>query len=258
MKITALMTVINDEDYVWWALKSIYNAVDSIVIVEGTALDNWGDLRHFTEKGLSTDSTFDEIMRFMNEEDPLEKIIYQRLGFVDTKNALRQRTLELCPKDTEYCLVADADHLYDEFEIRSLRGLCERYPNIRVVHGTHLMFFCDMHHILWVRKLPEMERHLMRTVWSHVIRAKRLLKEDPSKLTVEDRRIWVPLIGKTEEEILDQYHWHHKIWTGIFDPSVGETLLPYLGPYPLSGLIEKHPFWKKDREWFGLDDFSKK
>lgn len=330
IKITALMIVINEADYVWWALKSIYEAVDKIVIVEGASRDNWGDLRHFTSKGLSTDNTQHEILRFIAEEDRNEKIIYLRVGFRETKNALRDLTLRLCPEDTDYCLVVDADHLYDVAQIEELRALCTRYPNIRVIYSEQLMFFQDLHHILvvdeqynrplgyhlakfffrfhpdlryaaeasfhdhslrpsgwlssapmvevselpeskgdvilypplfqfwhfgWVKRKKELERHLMRASWSHILEVKRRFEADPNQIKDADRRVWLPLIRKSEEEVLAYLRLYHKIWTGLFDPKVNERLIPYTGKYPLSSLIEKHPFWGKDRAWFGLEGF---
>ena len=325
LKITALMVVINEKDWVRWSLKSIYPAVDEIIIAEGAALDMWKLRKYFTPDGLSTDSTSEEIRKFIEEEDKDGKVKYLQVGFRPSMNSLRNETLRACDSSTSYCLVADADHLYDKRQIDFLRELCTKYPNIRVVYAEQLMFFWDMHHILivnedkreklgyylpcfffrykpdlryfeeisfqdhclgpgewlhsaprrrveelsqteddvivfpplfqfwhfgWVKKRKELERHLMRVTWSHILKVE---NQDPESLSGLDKSYWLPLSKMSEEEILRFHHLYHKIWTGIFDERVGETLIPYNGPYPIEEELKKHPFRGKNRDFFQLE-----
>lgn len=144
------MIVVNEADWVWWSLKSVYDSVDHIVIVEGVSKDTWMEFDLFTPDGLSTDGTQEEIKRFIEQEDPDHKIEYAQVGFQDTIGALRDIALHLCPSDSDYILVVDADHLYDESQLRHVKFLCEKYPNIRTVFAEQLIFFQDMHHILTI------------------------------------------------------------------------------------------------------------
>jgi len=152
LKLTALMIVINEEDWVWWSLRSIYDVVDHIVIVEGVAKDKWKEFGSFDRFGLSLDNTEGEIERFIEEYDSEGKIKYIQAGFQPTIGTLRELALRECPKDTDYILVADADHLYDESQLQQVKSLCEQYPNIRVVYSDQLIFFLDMHHVLQINE----------------------------------------------------------------------------------------------------------
>ncbi len=328
VKVTALMIVVNEADWVWWSLKSIYDAVDYIVIVEGCARDKWKEFDLFDRDGLSTDGTEKEISRFIEEDDAQGKISYIRSGFQLTIGTLRDIGLQRCPKDTDYVLVVDADHLYDGAQIQKVKCLCEEHPNIRVVYSEQLIFFLDMHHFIqidedckkpsghhlplfffryderlrykreiaffdhqlepagwlhpplevrpdqlpgiagdvavyppmfqfwhfgWVGHRKAIETHLLKTAWSRVLKLEWTLEHEPEKDRDTKKNFWFQFVGMSAEEILDYFHLYHKIWTGIFDESVGERCVPYNGEYPLEGLIEKHPFWGKDLAWFGLE-----
>lgn len=324
LKITALMTVINEEDWVWWALKSVYDAVNHICIVEGVARDNWKEMGYFTSSGLSTDNTSSIIRRFMDEEDPEGKIVYKLAGFMPTKNSLRNETLKLCPEDTDYCLIVDSDQIYQKDELDKVRAMCGIFPHIRVVYARHLMFFLDMHHILevrenlrkrlgyhchqfWFRYTPELrynsnvyfsdnalepkgwllqlplvapealqewdkdvavyppqfhfwhfgwvhteekiERHLMKSSWMQILRMEQEIAGGKKDFGGKDKSHWARMLKKSTPEILGYYHVYHKIWTGIFDLTVGEELVPYNGDYPK--ILRTHPFWNKGRDYFG-------
>jgi hypothetical protein len=326
LKITALMVVINQEDWVWWALKSIYDAVDHICIVEGVARDNWKEFDLFTSAGLSIDNTPNIIQRFIKEEDPDNKIEYSLAGFMPTKNSLRNLTLKICPEDTDYCLIVDSDQMYRKDELDNVRAMCEEFPHIRVVYARHWMFFLTMHDILevredmrkrlgyhchqfWFRYTPELrynpdvyfsdnaleprgwllqlplvgpeelhewdkdiavyppqfhfwhfgwvnreekiKRHLMKASWMQMLRIERQIKEGKTNFVGKDRGHWLRMLEMSTQEILDYYKQYHKIWTGVFDLTVGEELVPYGGQYPLPGMIETHPFWGKGRDYFG-------
>lgn len=148
VKIAALMVVVNMEDWVWWALKSVYPSVDYIIITEGVARDKWEDFSLFTEEGLSSDNTPDEIRRFIEEEDTENKVLWERVGFQKSISYLRDLNLQRCPQDTNYCLVLDADHIYDYEQIDRMRSLCEEFPGIRAIYMDQLLFFWDMGHVL--------------------------------------------------------------------------------------------------------------
>ena len=325
MKIVALMIVVNEEDYVYYSLKSIYDCVDEIIIVEGAALDMWNNHNHFTPAGLSIDNTNKEIQRFI-KEDTEHKVNYIQAGFQPTMNTLRNISLQSCPKDTNYCLVVDADQLYDRGQLKKVRNICTLYPNIKVVYGEQLMFFWDMQHILtvdrqhkkasgfhlpmfyfryspelryfsemsyqdhclgpgewfhsaplvsgeelpskkgdviiypplfqfwhfgWVKKKKELERHLLRFTGSQINKVKKMI-ENKQELLGTDKTFWAPLIGKSDDYILEQAHFYHKLWTGVFDEKVEERLIPYEGEYP--PIIKEHPYFGKSKVELGWEE----
>lgn len=329
MVVTALMVVVNCEDWAWWALKSIYDAVDHIVVTEGVAEDKWCEFDLFTSQGLSKDATASEIYKFMEEEDHENKVSFNRVGFQRSISLIRDMNLQLCPPDTDYCLVADADHIYDSMQLLRVRKMCEEFPNIRTVYMAQLLFFLDMHHVLeigeefrrpyghhlsnfffrwspelhynrdatfvdnqllpaewihpqtevspeeledfpgpvavyppqfhcwhtgWVGKERTIENHLLKTIWSRTLRMEWLLRKDPDRITDTDRQVWIPLVGKSREEILEVQRLYHKLWTGIFDDKVKERLVEYEWPPHLETLVSQHPFWGKSREWFGFGE----
>jgi len=153
MKLTVQMVVINEEDYVYFALKSIYDVVEEIVIVEGAARNRYGreaiEQGFLTEEGLSTDGTQAEIQRML-DEDADHKIKYIRYGWQQSVNDLRRHCHQNVSSNTDYCLILDSDAVYRPREIQCLRNLVIGYPSIWMIAAKELMFFLDLNHILTV------------------------------------------------------------------------------------------------------------
>jgi glycosyltransferase involved in cell wall biosynthesis len=144
MKVTAINISFNEQDYLQYALDSIYPIVDQIVIVEGCDLVS----KPFaTDKGLSIDRTGEIVQQY---PDTGSKINYIPYGFCQDKNDLRQRSLEEVSSDTDYVLVFDGDFMYREEEIRATIALAEQTPQLRDIYAEHKLFFHDFHHILTV------------------------------------------------------------------------------------------------------------
>ena len=102
-----------------------------------------------TEEGLSVDGTQAEIQRML-DEDVDHKIKYIRHGWRKTVNALRVHCHQNISKDTDYCLVLDADAAYRPGEILCLRNLVIDCPSIWMIAMRQIMFFVDLGHILTV------------------------------------------------------------------------------------------------------------
>ena len=151
MKITALMIVIDEAEYVYYALKSIYDVVDEIIIVEGASIRRFveGGGGQVTEEGLSVDSTKEEIERLI-DEDIDHKVKYYQHGWVDNVGTLREICFSKVSLDTDYCLIVDADSVFHPKEIQGLRDWVDRYPNIGAIAVLELMFFWDFSHCLTV------------------------------------------------------------------------------------------------------------
>ena len=150
MKITAINISFNEEDYLQYALDSIYPLMDKIVIVEGCDLVS----RPFaTDEGLSSDRTTEIIKEY---PDPDAKIVYVAHGFCQDKNDLRQCSLSAVEPDTDYVLVFDGDLLYREEELQNVIALAKKYPQLRDIYAEHKLFFHDFHHVLTID--PEKKR----------------------------------------------------------------------------------------------------
>lgn len=323
MHISSITVVINEEDYIYYALKSVYDAVDSIIIVEGAARRRFGTNAvrdgYLTSEGLSGDGTQSEIQRLLRE-DTEKKITYIRSGWAGSVNELRQIALGSVPLDTDYCFVVDADALYLEEEIHKLREIVSRNPNIWMISCNELMFFWDMNHILtvpenqleacnyqesslfwrfsndvfmrgqkpfliykdgtekmqnclykassideaashnravylcspggdfysyhfgWVHSPKKTEGHLLRIAHAQ-------LDSISSGKIGNWSKDFSRLVGASDKEILDWYRTYHKLWTGLFDETVGEHLEEFTGTYP--EVIKSHPYFGKTKDEIG-------
>lgn len=147
MKICAVTTVLNEEDYIWYALRSVYDVIDYHVIVEGAACNGAPEA---TKEGLSTDNTEGEIRRFIEEFDHTGKILYDRIGYREWMTDLRNEYLARVPKDTDYILIVDGDHLHDPDELLQVRQALEKHPNILSVKAKLVFFFRTFKYIIEV------------------------------------------------------------------------------------------------------------
>lgn len=321
MKLTAQMVVINEEDYVYYALKSIYDVVEKIVIIEGAATNRFGkdavERGFVLESGLSADRTHREINRIL-DEDVDKKIDYIQYGWTETVNNLREYCHSKVDEDTDYNLIIDSDALYKAEEIQRLRNLVETHPSIWMIAAKELMFFLDLNHILtvdqehlqlcnyidsglfwkhlpnlkifgqrpyynsnkmesflkrvsvqgldkiqdeerlylfepngvfdifhygWVHTASQMEQHILR--WAHATR--NMVRRGGGDERI--KRWCTPILDSNDEEILEYYRTYHKIWTGIYDESVGEHLEIFQGEHP--SIIRFHPYFGKNAEEMG-------
>lgn len=144
IKLAAYTVVLNDEDYIYHALAGLRKVVDYHVVIEGAAFHGMPEA---TAKGLSTDNTQGQIERFLNETDRGE-LIYKQIGKVQWLSELRAEALRSIPDDADYCLLVDADHLYDWKEIAQIKAVLEQWPNIKLVRGQLVFFYRDFQHIL--------------------------------------------------------------------------------------------------------------
>lgn len=109
MKIWAHTIVQNEENFVWFAVKSVINYVDQVLIYDTG----------------SEDKTV-EIIKLLVEEFP-EKITFKEIGKVDAIGftKLRQQMLEL--SNCDYIIVLDGDEIWWEGSIKSLCDVIRKY-----------------------------------------------------------------------------------------------------------------------------------
>jgi len=131
-----------------------------------------------------------------------------------------------------------------------------RPEELGTVEGDVAVYPPQFHfwHMGWVGNVETIEAHLLKTTYSRVLRVKWVEANTPEKLSRLDKRLWFPMATWSEEEILNYWHTYHKIWTRVFDESVGERCVPYEWHSPLKELVIRHPFWGRDRTWFGFEE----
>jgi len=127
MFLTARILFLNEADYIQYVIRSVYPAVDCIVLVEGCIREYGQVLSGYTEDGLSTDGSGNLVTEFMACEDPDSKIRYLPHGFAENYAALANVALEYFPKETTHFLNIDADEVYAPHDVEQVKALFEVY-----------------------------------------------------------------------------------------------------------------------------------
>jgi len=145
MAIVATMIVYNEEEYLPLSLKSIYNHVDRIVIVEG-AIQKLIKSGFAPENGRSTDRTNEIINEF---PDPDKKIIVTH-GKFKHKNGQRNVCLRhVNPGD--WVFIVDADEVYSEQNISTLVSLPKKHKGKKMIVYPMYHFYDFDKHIDMIR-----------------------------------------------------------------------------------------------------------
>lgn len=105
--LTAHVMLKNEERWVWYSLMSVIDYVDKIIIFDTG----------------STDETVSLVKGLFNKPEYKEKIYFEEIGEVSSKDfyALRQRQIDLT--ETEWFLVLDGDEIWYESSIKELRQM---------------------------------------------------------------------------------------------------------------------------------------
>ncbi len=141
--ITASIKVLNDGDFIEYCLRSIYDYVDRIDIVEGACKQA---MHRANSKGESTDDTVTKIEGF---PDPQHKIKLVR-GLWRSKEEIQAKLLELC--SSKWMLYIDADETLTRKGAEALRTFCLANQNGEVVYArpkSFLNFYHDFSHIAY-------------------------------------------------------------------------------------------------------------
>jgi len=126
MRIAAAMIVLNGDHVLEQSIKSIYDAVDEILIAEGP-------VKYWQERGVSasSDATLDIIKSF---NDPEKKLKWISSKYIE-KDDQFQSALNLMSKNPDYLLQVDADEVWSEESLVGLRKLLKERQPISV--GVH-------------------------------------------------------------------------------------------------------------------------
>lgn len=289
--ITATYIVLNEADYLWASLESIYPVVDHIVIVEGAT--KFAVKEHVSPLGLSTDGTPQLIQAFKDNLDMAGKIKWIRVGQVETKKELRNRALEHVPSNTSIILKIDGDEMYLAKELEAaVKQMVEEQA--LMVRARHLMFWGSTHRVL--KPLGDGNEWFVDVMYAYspgmfyaghvlpMIDTTTSFQDDPERiLQLEDLNLfhfgWVrdkrKIVAKRWERLrqlqeggMDVPHYRYlreKDDFGLYMEAIShckafnlanvdpatESIMPYKGPWPQP--IIHHPFWKKEPKFFGVD-----
>ena len=283
------MIVLNECDYIFQSLQSIYSSVDKIVIVEGATKYAVKDV--VSPMGLSTDGTAQLIRAFQETLDTEGKIKYVKAGWVEDKAVLRNRCLEHVPKNTFAILIVDGDELFKAEDIRAAVQVMQ-FADALMVKARHFMFWGSTDRLLENVPDPDYTGRLLRYFptmhYKHhqgiYLDASTSYYDDPSRIIcpegfdlyhyghVRDKRKivlkrWERLRQiKGDSQHIPEYQYlqqkddyglyleaisHGKFFNlGNLDPCC-ESLMPFTGTHP--GPMLRHPFYKMPPSFFGMD-----
>jgi len=142
------MIVLNGDDFVDLVIRNVYDIANKIIIIEGAVKTADKNIKHYgkctscDEKGLSTDNTREKIL---SVPDPLNKIIYNRVGWVEDKVKLSQ--LYLDQSDADYMWQLDSDEMYEQWVMKDVIEYLETNKDINTVSFPVWHFIGDLKHI---------------------------------------------------------------------------------------------------------------
>lgn len=123
-KIVQCIAAFNEQDFIWYTLKSIYDEVDYIRVVEGAV----GNRKDADKDGHSTDETVNIINEFIKNEDPHKKVhLIQRDGPFKSLEEQKQTFLNYAVRG-EWIYICDSDEFVHKGVISLLRKAIELYP----------------------------------------------------------------------------------------------------------------------------------
>ncbi len=157
-KITAGIMIYNGEDYIEYAIKSIYNVVSQIIIVDGR-VDKYGQIKDFE----STDSTLPIIEKVKAEIDQVNKIqiIHAKKLWkdkIEKQNEIAKRVTG------NYYVKVDHDEIWKSETLIDVINLMEKNKSIVVVKMPFLHFWLNFQTIAkdaggkWSTKHPRVWR----------------------------------------------------------------------------------------------------
>jgi glycosyltransferase involved in cell wall biosynthesis len=136
LEVTPMFIVLNEEKFVEASLRAVLKRkeVQQVIIVEGA------DTRYpnASKKGLSVDKT-SKIIKKLIKEFP-DRIIYEQMGWVNGKEALRNRCMRLS-KQEGWGLFVDGDEVWSDDNWKKLIKTMQENKESGVIYFKHLHFW---------------------------------------------------------------------------------------------------------------------
>jgi len=160
--ITAGIIVLNGEDTLDICLKSIYDSVEQIIVVEGAINEYAHNNPHLVSNGHSVDTTLNVIKTF---NDPLNKIVLVTAETVGKKiwKDKNEMQNEIAKRvKTDLYMKVDADEIWKESDIEFCRRIFLYDPKLVVMHVKFWNFWKDLKTVAiggqWESIVPRMWR----------------------------------------------------------------------------------------------------
>lgn len=142
-RLVQCIQMLNEEEFAPLVLRSIYDQVDRILVIEGAVANN----PRSTPDGHSIDKTREILADFKANHDPKKKVVVISIN-KHWKNLeeMKQTFLDMSiPGD--WILINDADEIYRSADIVRLRKAIELHPHVQEWIPTFLHFYRDFSHI---------------------------------------------------------------------------------------------------------------
>jgi len=160
MKYACCYIVLNEEDYIKYSLRSVYEFADQIIVIHGST--EFANL--VNSNGLSIDDTKKHITEFITHEDPQGKVEYYEVGKVKGKVELRNAYLDKVRNDIDWILVVDGDEVWRSDMLSQLRTITAELKLVHVMFPWW-WFWGDFAHIhitdeSYIKNAKEFEKYL--------------------------------------------------------------------------------------------------
>jgi glycosyltransferase involved in cell wall biosynthesis len=138
-KIGVVTIALNEDKFIKASLQSVikHPSVKKVVVIEG-AVKLFSHAA--SEIGLSVDNTQEAIAEVMRGPQG-HKILYERYLWAEDKSELRNRALELLPKDITHVLVVDGDEVWKPEDLDKLVQTMRENPNAGMFSFNFLHFW---------------------------------------------------------------------------------------------------------------------
>jgi glycosyltransferase involved in cell wall biosynthesis len=274
--IGACYCIYNEEEYIAYSIRSIYDFVDQIVICLGTA--PWSAYNPGARAAFSQHDRTEEIVRELASGD--QKFVV-RQGLWDSEVAQRDAAMQYCRgAGLDYCFVVDADEVYRWDHLEAIRDEVEAHPEV----GTFYIKCC----VLWRSfryRIPYWGvKHIPWRIFK-VTRSRRVLGFEfpyqcrftgpnrtnslgPRRLIPPEKAIFYHFgyaratermrlkLATSEQQRLFIDGWFEKIWLRWPEDRSMKNLQPldpeglpealYVDPTDLPAVMRDHPYWNLD------------
>lgn len=128
--IAACYCIYNEEEFITYSIRSVYDAVDRIIICLGTA--PWSAYNPAVRAAFAQRDRTEALVETFAAGDP--KVIVRK-GVWDSEVSQRQTAMEIClAAGMDYYLLVDGDEVYRMDHLQAIREEVEHHPEVGTFH----------------------------------------------------------------------------------------------------------------------------
>jgi len=142
-RLVQCIQMLHEEEFAPIVLRSIYDQVDRILVIEGAVANN----PRSTNDGHSIDKTREILADFKANHDPMKKVVVISINrHWKSLEEMKQTFLDMSiPGD--WIVINDADEIYRPEDIERVRKAIDLHPHICEIVPTFLHFYRDFDHV---------------------------------------------------------------------------------------------------------------